>query len=95
MVRVATGASDQAMAWRVRDSLAAHPLLGGRSADIEIMANRDGIVLEGWTADNAVLDLAVKMALRAAGRRSVSTHLEVLRYRGWQPAVQESLMQRL
>ena len=77
MVRVATHTSDSSTAWRIRDSLAAHPLLGGGSADICVAANRSGVVLEGWAIDREVNELALKMALRAAGRQAVSTHLTV------------------
>ena len=77
MVRVAAHTSDYSTAWRIRDSLAAHPLLGGGAANIRVTADHSGVVLEGWAMDNAVYDLALRMALRAAGRRAVSTQLTV------------------
>lgn len=77
MVVVATHTPDQNTAWRIRDTLAAHPLLGGNSANIRVNADRSGVVLEGWTADSGVSDLALRMAVRAAGRRIVATHLTV------------------
>ena len=52
-------------------------LLGGRAANIRVVADHSGVVLEEWAVDNAVYDLALRMALRAAGRRAVSTQLTV------------------
>jgi hypothetical protein len=81
MVRVHGDTSDRATAWRIRDALAAHPLLGGGAAQIRIIATREGIVLEGWTLDEDVRQLAVRMAHRAAGRRAVQLRLHVTRCR--------------
>jgi len=81
MVSVHSDTSDRAMAWRIRDAMAAHPLLGGAAAQIRVTATRDGIVLEGWTLDEEVRGLAVRMAQRAAGRRSVQWRLNVARCR--------------
>ena len=75
MVQIEACPRDPAAAWRVRDSLAAHPLLGGSTAYIKIVANHDGIVLEGWAIDEAVRALAVRMAQRVAGRRAVEVHM--------------------
>ena len=77
MVSVHGDTSDRITAWRIRDALAAHPLLGGAAAQIRVIATHDGIVLEGWALDEEVRALAVKMALRAAGRRSVQLRLTV------------------
>jgi osmotically-inducible protein OsmY len=77
MVRVAATTSDHITAWRIRDSLASHPLLGGATADIDVIADHAGVVLQGWAIDHAVHDLALKMALRAAGRRTVFTQVTV------------------
>ncbi|GIV79434.1 BON domain-containing protein [Litorilinea aerophila] len=85
MVRVGHGASDLATAWRVRDALAAHPLLGGATAQIQIVASRDSITLEGWAVDERVRALAVQLALRAAGRRPVYPHLRIGRAHDGRP----------
>ncbi len=77
MVSVQPNTSDRVTAWRIRDALAAHPLLGGAAAQIRITATHDGISLEGWVLDEDVRTLAAKMALRAAGRRSVQFRLAV------------------
>jgi hypothetical protein len=75
MVQIETTSGDLAVAWRVRDALAAHPLLGGATAQIRIIAGRDLIVLEGWAFDEAVSALAMRLAQRAAGRRFVQLRL--------------------
>lgn len=75
MVKVATGTIDPSMAWRVRDALASHPLLGGATACITVLAGPDRIVLEGWTHDEQVCGLALRMAMRSAGHRPVQTNL--------------------
>jgi hypothetical protein len=77
MVRVTLGASDPITAWRVRDVLAAHPLLGGATAQISVMACHDSVILEGWTLDERLHQLALRLARQAAGRRSVQTRLRV------------------
>lgn len=81
MVTVHGDTSDWAMAWRIRDAMAAHPLLGGAAAQIRVIATRDGIVLEGWTLDEEVRSLAGRMAHRAAGRRLVQLKLSATRCR--------------
>ncbi len=75
MVQIEANPRDPAAAWRVRDALAAHPLLGGATAQIKICASRDAIILEGWVLDETVRALAVRLAQRAAGRRTVQTRL--------------------
>jgi len=75
MVHIEANPRDPAAAWRVRDALAAHPLLGGATAHIKIRAGRDVIILEGWAIDEAVRALAVRLAQRAAGRRTVQVRL--------------------
>jgi osmotically-inducible protein OsmY len=75
MVQIEANPRDPAAAWRVRDALAAHPLLGGATAQIEICANRETIILEGWVLDETVRALAVRLAQRAAGRRTVQNRL--------------------
>lgn len=77
MVRVSLGASDPITAWRVRDALATHPLLGGATAQISIVASHDLVVLEGWTLDEALQTVALRLALRAAGRRPVQARLRI------------------
>ncbi len=79
MVRVHGDTSDRATAWRIRDALAAHPLLGGGAR--RSRHHREGIVLEGWTLDEDVRQLAIRMAHRAAGRRAVQLRLHVTRCR--------------
>ena len=77
MVRVSLGASDPITAWRVRDALAVHPLLGGATAQINIVASHELVILEGWAMDEALQTVALRLALRAAGRRSVQTRLRI------------------
>ena len=80
MVRVDQNTTDRIVAWRVRDALAAHPLLGGHLAQITVIAGYEGVVLNGWAQDEDVLCLAVKLARRAAGSRSIQTNLQ-MRYK--------------
>lgn len=75
MVRVHFTSTDHINAWRVRDALAAHPLLGGATAHITICAHNHGVVLEGWVIDESTLNLAVRLARRAAGRRAIQVRL--------------------
>jgi hypothetical protein len=75
MVRVHHGATDKITAWRVRDALACHPLLGGASAHINIVADREMVVLRGWTVDERLGQVAEQLARRVAGRRVV--HLQL------------------
>ncbi|RIK55393.1 MAG: hypothetical protein DCC57_05445 [Chloroflexi bacterium] len=79
MVRVSQGAADRATAWRVRDALAAHPLLGGSTAQISIQANFEAVTLDGWALDDQVQQLALRLAVRAAGRYPVHMQLRVRR----------------
>jgi hypothetical protein len=71
MVRVVCNAANPDTAWRVRDALASHPLLGGATAQITVIAALHGVVLEGWTVDDQVKQLAIRLARRAAGRSPV------------------------
>ena len=75
MVRVAINVADAATAWRVRDALASHPLLGGATAQITVIASPHCVVLEGWTVDDQVKQLATRLARRAAGRCVVQLRL--------------------
>jgi hypothetical protein len=75
MVRVALNAADPDTAWRVRDALASHPLSGGATAQITVLAMPNCVVLEGWTVDDQVKQLAIRLARRAAGRCAVQLHL--------------------
>jgi osmotically-inducible protein OsmY len=77
MVRVDQNTTDRIVAWRVRDALAAHPLLGGHMAQITVVASYEGVVLDGWAQDEDVLRLAVKLARRAAGARSIQANLQM------------------
>lgn len=80
MVRVAINAADPDTAWRVRDALASHPLLGGATAQITVVANHHSVVLEGWTVDDQVRQLAIRLARRAAGRCVVQMRLQSRQY---------------
>jgi hypothetical protein len=75
MVRVAMNAANPDTAWRVRDALASHPLLGGATAQITVVASHHCVVLEGWTVDDEVKQLAMRLARRAAGHCVVQLRL--------------------
>lgn len=75
MVKVHIATTDHVTAWRVRDALAVHPLLGGAMARIHVVATPHGIVLEGWVVDEQTVQLALKLACRAAGQRAVHPRL--------------------
>ena len=77
MVRVAATTSDPRTAWRVRDTLAAHPMLGGGMANIRVAVDHSRVVLEGWTMDAGIYDLAIRLAARSAGHRAVAARLTV------------------
>lgn len=85
MVRVSTIASDVASdpvtAWRIRDALAAYPLLGGATAQIDVIAGHECIVLEGWTWDEELTGIAGKLAARVAGNRPVENRIRTNRCR--------------
>lgn len=81
MVKVHRTTTDQPAAWRVRDALAAHPLLGGALAQIHVIASTRGIILDGWALDEQTVALAVRLACRAAGQRAVQTKLRVRKSR--------------
>lgn len=99
MVRVSQQGNDRATAWRVRDLLAGHPLLGGATAQIVIVAEADQVLIEGWTVDERVRTLAVRLAQRAAGRRAVTVRLICGRHPGgaalsWRSRNADPLTQR-
>jgi hypothetical protein len=75
MVRVALNADNPDIAWRVRDALASHPLLGGATAQLTVIASAQCVVLEGWTLDDQVKQLAIRLARRAAGHCAVQTRV--------------------
>jgi osmotically-inducible protein OsmY len=79
MIRVSPSTVDQATAWRVRDALARHPLLGGAIVQIQISACRDVVTLEGWVLDEGLQELATHIAVRAAGSRPVTERLRIRR----------------
>jgi osmotically-inducible protein OsmY len=81
MVKVHLTTTDLVTAWRVRDALAAHPLLGGATAQISVTAHGQGIVLDGWVIDEGTIALAVRLASRAAGQRCVQPRLHTGRTR--------------
>jgi hypothetical protein len=76
MVRVELNAAAPAIAWRVRDALASHPLLGGATAQITVVASTYGVILEGWTVDEQVSQLAIRLAHRAAGHCPVQVRIQ-------------------
>jgi len=75
MVKVHQHTTDQVVAWRVRDALAAHPFLGGATAQIQVIASYEGVILDGWVVDEHIMQLAVRLAHRAAGKRCVQHRL--------------------
>lgn len=79
MVKVHHQTTDQIVAWRVRDALAAHPLLGGATAQIHIIAGYEEVTLIGWAVDEAVIQLALRLTRRVAGKRSVQDDLQLCR----------------
>ena len=79
MVKVHHNTTDQIVAWRVRDRLAAHPLLGGATAQIHIIADYEEIILAGWAVDEAVIQLALRLTKRVAGKRAVHRDLQICR----------------
>jgi osmotically-inducible protein OsmY len=79
MIRVSPSTIDQATAWRVRDTMARHPLLGGSIAEIHIHACREVVTLEGWVLDEGLHQLASRTAMRAAGSRPVAVRLRIRR----------------
>jgi osmotically-inducible protein OsmY len=80
MVKVHHQTTDQIVAWRVRDALAAHPLLGGATAQIHIIAGYEEVILIGWAVDEAVIQLALRLTRRVAGKRSVQGDLQICRH---------------
>ncbi|MEX1018697.1 MAG: BON domain-containing protein [Litorilinea sp.] len=75
MVRVSTIASDPVTAWRIRDAMAAHPLLGGAAAQIDVCAGHECVILEGWTLDEGLIEVAGRLAKQVAGKRSVDNRI--------------------
>jgi hypothetical protein len=75
MVRVHQATTDLATAWRIRDELACHPLLGGAAAHIEVRAGFEKVELDGWTDDETLTRVAIRLTVRAAGRRAVRAQL--------------------
>jgi len=76
MVRVSINAANPDTAWRVRDALASHPLLGGATAQITVIASHHCVMLEGWTVDEQVRQLAMRLAKRAAGHCAIQMCLQ-------------------
>jgi hypothetical protein len=77
VVRVDLMTTDKITAWRVRDAMANHPLLGGCTAQISIDASHDYVMLSGWISDEDLSQIALRLAQTAAGRRLVSVNLRV------------------
>ncbi len=86
MVKVDATTTDRATAWRVRDALAAHPLLGGATAQIRVIVNRQAIVLDGWALNEQAVQLAARLACRVAGQRTVQLKLETCDFPGHRQA---------
>ena len=80
MVRVHGTTTDKITAWRIRDLLACHPLLGGAAADIHVTAHYDEVVLVGWIADEGLSAAAARLARGTAGRRTVDLQLRIGRH---------------
>lgn len=76
MVTVNVRTTDPITAWRIRDLLACHPLLAGASVDIQVEADYDEVVLQGWVRDERLMHMAGRLARSSAGRRSVHVALE-------------------
>jgi len=84
MVRVSNSAINKTVAWRVRDAMARHPSLNSATARISIHTDLGAtgqctVVLDGWTLDDRVRRLAVKLAVRAAGCCPVQARLDTER----------------
>ena len=75
MVKVSQQTKDHATAWRVRDAMARHPLLGGCAVRILVCGERRHVTLNGWAGDRRLAELALHLARRAAGNSSVSSEL--------------------
>jgi len=76
MVKVDQTTTDRATAWRIRDALASHPLLGGCTARINIVASSDDITLSGWVSDEKLTQIVALLARRSAGKRPVHLRLK-------------------
>ncbi len=76
MVRIHHSTTDKSTAWRVRDALACHPLLGGAMAQISVAAGTHHVVLKGWVADDALSQTALRLTIRAVGRRPIYLELQ-------------------
>jgi len=77
MVRVDLTTTDKITAWRIRDAMACHPLLGGSTAQISIEANHEQVTLSGWARDERLSEIALRLAQNEAGRRLISVNLKV------------------
>ena len=76
MVRVDQATVDKKTAWRIRDALASHPLLGGCTARIDIVVSADDVLLTGWVSDEKLTQTVSRLAVRAAGKRPVLIQLQ-------------------
>ena len=86
MVKVAKTATNKIIAWRVRDAMARHPSLNSATACIVVhtgpsAAGPNSVQLEGWTLDDRVRQLAISLAVRAAGCHPVQSRLHTERAR--------------
>lgn len=75
MVRVHALTTDKITAWRIRDLLATHPLLGSAAAQIDVQSDHETVILTGWAADAHLLQLVEQLATNAAGRRTLSMQI--------------------
>ena len=76
MVRVHAMTTDAITAWRIRDILACHPLLGGGTAQIHVEVDHEQVILTGWTADERLLQLVEQLVRRAAGCHAISLQIQ-------------------
>lgn len=75
MVTVHCRTTDTITAWRVRDALACHPLLGGATADIAIEATHAHVTIHGWIAKQELTMVVNRLARQSAGRRTVEVEV--------------------
>ena len=76
MVRVHAMTTDKITAWRIRDALSRHPLLGGGTAQIDVEVVHEQVILTGWTADERLVQLVEQLVRRAAGRHAISVQIQ-------------------
>lgn len=55
--------------------MATHPLLGGATAQIDVIVAYECVILEGWTLDEGLIDVAGRIARRVVGNRSLENRI--------------------